>query len=187
MPDEPLPLMSGTFNVPLYGMNTWGDLFTARQKVALAELGRMIAKTEEPTKDFLAVALNRTADGSASVSSWLASGEEVKHVFARQALPIIWDFGEANSVAEASRSWTSAVNSISNVVKASSSQVAAGQTQQSDATNHPMPDEAAGVWFTDPPYYFAVPYADLSDFFFVWLKRALPNHPPTARPFQSRE
>ena len=183
VPDEPLPLMSGTFNVPLYGMNTWGDLFTARQKVALVELGRMIAKTEEPTKDFLAVALNRTADGSASVSSWLASGEEVKHVFARQALPIIWDFGEANYVAEASRSWTSAVNSISNVVKAGSSQVAAGQTQQSDATNHPVPDEAAGVWFTDPPYYFAVPYADLSDFFFVWLKRALPNHPLLRDPF----
>ena len=52
-----------------------------------------------------------------------------------------------------------------------------GQVEPADATNHPLPDETAEVWFTDPPYYFAIPYADLSDFFFVWLKRALPGHP----------
>jgi hypothetical protein len=52
----------------------------------------------------------------------------------------------------------------------------AGQVQPADAAEHPLPDQTASVWFTDPPYYFAVPYADLSDFFFVWLKRALPGH-----------
>ncbi|MDE2925619.1 MAG: DUF1156 domain-containing protein, partial [Acidobacteriota bacterium] len=52
-----------------------------------------------------------------------------------------------------------------------------GQVQPADATEHPLPDQTAGIWFTDPPYYFAVPYADLSDFFFVWLKRVLPGHP----------
>jgi putative DNA methylase len=51
-----------------------------------------------------------------------------------------------------------------------------GSIQLVDATEHPLPDETAGVWFIDPPYYDAVPYADLADFFFVWLKRALPNH-----------
>ena len=59
----------------------------------------------------------------------------------------------------------------------------AGQTDQADATEHPLPDETATVWFTDPPYYDAVPYADLSDFFFVWLKRALPGHPLLRDPF----
>ena len=51
------------------------------------------------------------------------------------------------------------------------------------AAEHPLPDETAQVWFTDPPYYFAVPYADLSDFFFVWLKRALPSHHFLRDPF----
>ncbi len=58
-----------------------------------------------------------------------------------------------------------------------------GQVQLADAAEHPLPDETASVWFTDPPYYDAVPYADLSDFFFVWLKRALPEHPLLRDPF----
>jgi putative DNA methylase len=58
-----------------------------------------------------------------------------------------------------------------------------GQVQEADATSSPMPAESAAVWFTDPPYYDAVPYADLSDFFFVWLKRALPDHPLLRDPF----
>lgn len=177
VPDEPLPLMSGAFNVPLYGINCWGDLFTSRQKAGLVTLAAAVEGVEEPLRSFLAVALDRTADGSASVSAWLASGEEVKHVFSRQALPIVWDFGESNYVADASRSWASAIDSIVNVIERIGSSKAAAQVQQADAVEHPLPDQTAQIWFTDPPYYFAVPYADLSDFFFVWLKRALPGHP----------
>ena len=175
VPDEPLTLMSGTFNVPLYGMNTWGDLFTARQKVALVALVEQVSKSPKPLERLLAIAVDRTADGSASISSWLASGEEVKHVFARQALPIVWDFGESNYMADASRSWVSAVSSVAKVLEGTSWELISGQVQQADAINHPLPNQTAGVWFTDPPYYFAVPYADLSDFFFVWLKRTLPD------------
>ena len=182
-PDEPLPLMSGTFNVPLYGMNTWGDLFTARQKVALVELGRLAQESAESLRTLLAIAVNRTADGSASISSWLASGEEVKHVFTRQAIPIVWDFGESNYVAEASRSWASAISSVAKVLESASSKLTFGQVQCADATSHPLPDQSANIWFTDPPYYFAVPYADLSDFFFVWLKRTIPDHPLLSDPF----
>ena len=54
-----------------------------------------------------------------------------------------------------------------------------------DAADHPLPDQAAGVWFTDPPYYDAIPYADLSDFFLVWLKRTLVNHPLLRDPFDT--
>src|SRR5690606_14945773 len=57
------------------------------------------------------------------------------------------------------------------------------QTQLADATEHPLPDQSAHVWFTDPPYYDAVPYADLSDFFMVWLKRSLPSHPLLRDPY----
>jgi len=186
VPDERLPLMSGTFNVPLYGMNHWGDLFTARQKVALVRFVHLMRETQEPVRSLLAIALNRTADGSASVSGWLASGEEVKHVFTRQALPMVWDFGESNYVADSSRSWTSAVNSVANVIETLIAAPTPGQVQQSDATRHPLPDEAAEVWFTDPPYYFAVPYADLSDFFFVWLKRTLPGYQFLRDPFDPK-
>src|SRR5205807_1974189 len=59
------------------------------------------------------------------------------------------------------------------------------QVHLSDATQHPTISESAHVWFTDPPYYDAIPYADLSDFFFVWLKRMLPGHPLLRDPFES--
>ena len=61
--------------------------------------------------------------------------------------------------------------------------VVASQVQSADATDHPLPDRSAGVWFTDPPYYDAIPYSDLSDFFLVWLKRTLPSHPLLRDPF----
>ena len=183
VPDESLPLMSGTFNVPLYGIERWGDLFTARQKIVLVKLAALVRHADPKTRPLLAIALNRTADGSASVSRWLASGEEVKNVFSRQALPIVWDFGESNYFAEASRTWVSAVNAISKVVENGTALLTTGQSQQANAANHVLPDQSAGVWFTDPPYYFAVPYADLSDFFFVWLKRTLPSYSRLPDPF----
>ena len=181
IPDEPTPVGGGSgagraFSIQRYGMFQWGDLFTARQKVVLAKLVRLTSLTQAGAlQSLLAVAVNRTADGSASLSSWLASGEEVKHVFARQALPIVWDFGESNYLADASRSWKSAINSIANMVASGARAQTVGQVQQANATNHPLPNESAGVYFTDPPYYDAVPYSDLSDFFLVWLMRALPD------------
>ena len=188
VPDEPTPAGGGSgagraFSVQRYGMMQWGDLFTARQKVALVALGRLVSKSPEPLGRFLAIATNRTADGSAAVSSWLASGEEVKHVFARQALPIVWDFGESNYMADASRSWASAISSVAKVLEITSWELISGQVQQADATDHPLPDQTTGVWFTDPPYYDAIPYSDLSDFFLVWLKRTLPDSPLLRDPF----
>jgi len=108
----------------------------------------------------------------------------VKHVFGRQALPMVWDFGEANCYTEASRTWSSAIASVAKVVEKMPN-IVAGQVQLADATNHPLPDETTSVWFTDPPYYFAIPYADLSDFFFVWLKRTLSEHPLLRTTFDS--
>ena len=188
VPDEPTPTGGGSgagraFSVQRYGMLQWGDLFTARQKIALVELTKVAGSCRGSIGLLSAVALGRTADGSASISSWLASGEEIKHVFARQALPIVWDFGEANYLATASRTWASSVNSVTQVIEKMSWNGKSAQVESSDATDHPLPDQAAGVWFTDPPYYDAIPYSDLSDFFLVWLKRALPNHPLLIDPF----
>ena len=177
VPDEPLPPI-GTlgFRVQRYGMLQWGDLFTARQKAVLVKLGRTISITSESLRSLLAIAINRIAGGGASTSAWLASGEEVKHAIPRAALPFIWDFGESNCLATASRSWDSAINSIAKVLEHGSPRLVSGQVQFADATEYPLPDQSAGIWFTDPPYYDAIPYADLSDFFLVWFKRTLPDY-----------
>ena len=181
VPDEPTPAGGGSgagraFSVQRYGMMQWGDLFTARQKVALVELSQLVATFTESLRNLLAIAVNRIAGGGASTSAWLASGEEVKHAIPRHALPFIWDFGESNCLATASRSWDSALNSIVNVLEGGALGSVSGQVQSADTTNHPLPDQSAGVWFTDPPYYDAIPYADLADFFLIWFKRTLPDY-----------
>jgi hypothetical protein len=106
---------------------------------------------------------------------WNRVGEKIEHVFGRQALPLVWDFAEVAIFSDATGNYRSAIELIAEVVGSSASAIT-GQTQLADATRLPLPNEVASIWFTDPPYYDAVPYADLSDFFFVWLKRALPGH-----------
>lgn len=188
VPNEPLPPI-GTlgFRVQRYGMLHWGDLFTARQSLALTVFANRVRSCKEVSdecKDLLAIVVGRVADATASLTSWLASGEEIKHVFARQALPIVWDFGEANPISAASRSWNSAIEAVANVVVSiSSARMAIGQVQQADSCQSPLPGESAGLYFTDPPYYDAIPYSDLSDFFLVWLKRTLHNQALLCDPF----
>ena len=185
IPDEPIPLMSGTFNVPLYGIQSWGDLFTARQKAALMELVRFVRNTApHGQSECLAIVIDRCANQLSHVSRWHVPGEKVEGTFSRQALPIVWDFAEVNPFGNSTGSLQGAIDWVAKFVERSPHSKG-GQLQLSDATDHPLPDQSAGVWFTDPPYYFAVPYADLSDFFFVWLKRSLPNHPLLDDPFDT--
>ena len=119
-----------------------------------------------------------------SCTRWNAVAEKMQHTFGRQALPIVWDFAEVVVTADAPGNWKSGYELIADVIEASRS-VGSGQGQPADAAAHPLPDQAAPVWFTDPPYYDAIPYADLSDFFFVWLKRALPDHLLMRDPFDA--
>ena len=188
VPDEPISLNEiRRISLPIYGMTTWGDLFTARQKVALVTLLNRIdcepLETPEtpravngsmPFNVEMACAFNRVAMSNMSCTRWNAVAEKMQHTFGRQALPIVWDFAEIVVTAEAPGNWKSGYSIIGDVVDATRSAHAA-QIQPADATEHPLPDSVAGVWFTDPPYYDAVPYAHLSDFFFVWLKRVLPD------------
>ena len=95
---------------------------------------------------------------------------------------MVWDFCETVPIGNYSANYGAAVEWVAKVVEHWSGSILA-QVQQADATQHPLPDQSAGVWFTDPPYYDAVPYADLSDFFFVWLKRNLRDHPLMHDPF----
>ena len=186
VPDEPLPLMSGTFNVPLYGIDRWGDLFSMRQKAALvvfaAKINDLPSTDRISVRDVGALVLGRTTDYNSSNCRWVSHGEFIGNTFTRQALPMIWDFAEVNPIADATGSFNGAIAWAANAIEAWPNSTT-GQAQLADATNNPLPDQTAGVWFTDPPYYFAVPYADLSDFFFVWLKRSLTDNPLLLDPF----
>ena len=183
IPDEPLPLMSGTFNVPLYGIKTWGDLFTTRQKIVLAEIVRQIRFSEisDVLKELVMCAFGvfaRSCNGNAR----LRPDSSVAPAFGMHALPITWAFPETVISGGRSEHFDGALSNIVKIVERFPV-LSAGQVQQADATDYPLPDQSVDIWFTDPPYYFAVPYADLSDFFFVWLKRALPNHSLLRDPF----
>ena len=96
---------------------------------------------------------------------------------------MLWDFAEAGFVGGQAGDHSTTLRTMVRVVDWFSGVLERGQVQAADATSHPLPDEAAGVWFTDPPYYDAIPYSDLSDFFLVWLKRTLPGEPLLRDPF----
>ena len=185
VPDEPLPSPAGKsektrsayYNfmpLGLYGYENWGDVFAARQKIALTRLTQSVVEKDSPVVPLLALAVGRSADQLSNLVRWLETIEAIASTFGRQALPIVWDFCEIVPFGNHGANFGSAVEWIVKVVKAWP-ESARGQYEQSDASKHPLPDQTASVWFTDPPYYDAVPYADLSDFFFVWLKRTLPR------------
>ncbi len=190
LPYETLPLMSGTFNVPLYGMTRWCDVFTARQKIGMVALINGVANLkygnarEIASKDLMALASSRCADYNSSLTRWVEVGEFVGSTFGRQALPIVWNFCETALLGDESGGYPGAVAWIAWVVeRLTAAGLRAGQVSLADARESQLPDDTCQVWFTDPPYYFAVPYADLSDYFFVWLKRGLHGHAFSKDPF----
>ena len=191
VPDEPTPAGGGSgagraFSVQRYGMLQWGDLFTARQKLALVELGRLTQAYSQgdalTLRRFLASAFSRCADHWSSGAMWIQDLEAVAHTFGRQALPIVWDFAEAYGFGDGGAVWKGQTDWVARVIETVPG-LSTGQIQAADAVAHPLPDQATAIWFTDPPYYDAVPYADLSDFFLVWLKRTLPSDPLLQDPF----
>ncbi len=205
IPDEPLPPI-GTlgFRVQRYGMMQWGDLFTARQKVVLTTLTRITQSESRPPgsgtltaliPELIAIAVSRSGNAGSSLSRWDLTRENHQAVYSRQAIPIVWDYSEVNPLSDATGGFSGALEWIVNVITAwpvapltgvrgsEDTRLNQAQTQLASATQHPLPNESASCWFTDPPYYDAIPYSDLSDFFFVWLKRTLPGHPLLRDPF----
>ncbi|MGH7466984.1 MAG: DUF1156 domain-containing protein [Longimicrobiales bacterium] len=179
VPDEPTPTGGGSgagraFSVQKYGMMQWGDLFTARQKLALATLRELTSKiTDDKAIELAAAAaFSRAANAGSSLSRWHTSRENHEGVFSRQALPIVWDYSESNPLSESTGGFAGGVDWVIGVADAWPGSKP-GQVSIADAADNPLPDDAVSIWFTDPPYYDAIPYADLADFFFVWLKRWL--------------
>ena len=125
------------------------------------------------------LALGRGVDQTSAHVSWIPNIEAIGHSFPRQALQMVWDFVESVPIGDRSANYGAAIEWIRKVIEQQQrSGVNAGETQQADARRLPLPDESADVYFTDPPYYDAVPYADLSDFFLARVYRvsAAPPH-----------
>ena len=186
VPDEPLPPI-GTlgFRVQRYGMLQWSDLFTVRQKAALVTLSGVVSKRDRLSsrRRLLALSVSRFADITNCLCRWENTKHQVRNLFSRQAIPMVWDFAEASFLGGQAGDYSTTLGTMARVVDSLSEILGSGQVQAADATSHPLPDEIAGVWFSDPPYYDAIPYSDLSDFFLVWLMRALPDQSLLRDPF----
>jgi len=186
--DEPLPYLRSIFNIHLLDVKTWSALFSSRQMLALLTLSELVSQAciQEADADFgkavracLACALDRQADYNSSLCRWVPRGEFIGNTFGRQALGIIWDFAEVNPLSHATGSWSGAVEWVARVIEANADlNGGAATVLQASATTSPLPSDSAHFICTDPPYYDLVPYADLSDFFFVWLKRSIGRDEP---------
>ena len=184
VPDEHLPIMSGVFNAPLYGHDTWGTLFTPRQALALTTYAKLVSQyiNDGHLKDanlraavgsVLALVVNRLADLNASLCVWQLSTPNTAHVFGRWALPMIMDFGEVNPGCCGRFSRICHSEGRCGYSGAFGGSTFCRNGPLATATHIPMPDDSASAFITDPPYYNAVPYADISDFFYVWLRRSV--------------
>src|SRR5262249_46962901 len=148
------------FSVQKYGMMTFGDLCTARQKLALVTLVKKLTGSDTPpyVAPVVALAIGRCAEQTSSLVRWRTTVEAVAGTFGRQALPMMWDFTEIIPTGNDASNFAAAVEGIAEVLKLQGHSISrAGQIQQADACEAPLPDSTVDVWFTDPPYYDAVP------------------------------
>ncbi len=191
LPDEPLPSKeSPGFRVPLYGFDKWYKLFTPRQLVALGTFVKHTRAVRDAMRDegydqkwievvcaYLAVVIDKVADYIATLCTWHISGEKMSHVFVRFALPVNWDFAELNPLSSSSGNYNSALDWVARVTEhCLIAAYDAGPEASTNVINRSATlaePEQLDVIVTDPPYYDAIPYSDLMDFFYVWLRRSL--------------
>lgn len=196
-PEQKQPNDPRSFSPPAYGMETFGDLFTNRQLVALNTFSDLVLEVRnqieanalaiglspgsKPLRDggtgakayaeavsvYLAFAIDRLADAGSSIATWSSSGF-IRFTFARQAIPMTWDFAECNVMSDSTGNFMGAVDWVWKALLGFGPN-AAGTEIQHDAQNVKLPEGA--VVSTDPPYYDNIGYADLSDYFYVWLRR----------------
>ncbi len=184
VPTEPLtrvPVSFGVINVWFYGIHSWGDLFTARQKLVLTTLASKTeslprsTQREEAVANLVGLAISRFTDDYSNMMRWMDRGTP-SATFARPALPMIWDYCETAPFDDASWSLSGSFEWVAKAIEMLPTD-RTGQVERADAQSSPLPDEAAAVFFTDPPYYDNIPYSYLSDYFYVWLRRSLRMHP----------
>ena len=185
-PNEPVKVWSGVFNAPLYGLDKFEKLFTSRQLLALMTFVKWVKLAHEEMiqqgyeeefgkaiATYLGIMCDRIADYNSSITHWHNTRELIGNTFARQALPMVWDFAEINPLGNASGNAEGALTWILQVINEESKNRLPGTCQRSSATALSIESESLDAVITDPPYFDSVPYADLSDFFYVWLKRSI--------------
>lgn len=185
---------------PAYGLSKYGDLFTHRQLVALSTfselVGEAIARCREDALSagmaddgigldaggtgamaysqavgvYLASAISKVANIGSSIASWMSDRGAFRETFARQAIPMVWDFAESNPFTDGGGSMSAAIDKGTMSIDAFPASIQ-GHVVQSDAQSQTISRDK--VVSTDPPYYDNIGYADLSDFFYVWLRKTL--------------
>ncbi|WOC63397.1 DUF1156 domain-containing protein (plasmid) [Paenarthrobacter sp. AT5] len=198
VPDGELPRNPRDFKTPNYGMTTWADLFTNRQLVALTTLSDLVGEARErvyldaiaagmppgeslqdggqnaaayadAVATFLAFGVSRLTDICNALCHWEITKTQVRHLFGRQAIPMLWDFAETMPFGSAAGGFTVSLSSLLKALLRLPSSGAA-VVEQADAAAR---DYTGLVISTDPPYYDNIGYSDLSDFFYVWLRQSL--------------
>lgn len=179
------------FSPPAYGLNTFSDLYTERQKETFQTLINLCKEinsssiyTEktnfehnkvneyiEAIQTYLGLAISRQSDRMSTLASWQSIGEKVRNVFARQAMPMVWDFAEVNPFSSSSGSFYSQIEWVSKALEHTPS-TTLSKADQEDARDR---DYKGYIISTDPPYYDNIGYSDLSDYFYTWIKNCL-NH-----------
>lgn len=191
VPDTEIAHNPRYLTTPKYGMARHSDLFTNRQLVVLTTLSDLVGEAgnrvatdakeaglapEEATSYanavalYLALAFSRTADLNNSIVTWSNSRDQARNLFSRQAIPMVWDFVEVNPFGDAAGDFGISVGTAVKVIDQLPA-TPSGNSSQADAAMAPL----GHGWCisTDPPYYDNIGYADLSDFFYVWLRRSL--------------
>ncbi|MEH1798446.1 MAG: hypothetical protein V7L13_04615 [Nostoc sp.] len=186
-PDEPVKVWSGVFNAPLYGLDKFEKLFTFRQLLSLMTFVKWVKLVHQEIlqqgyeeglakaiSTYLGIMCDRLTDYNSSISTWHNGRELIGHTFTRQALPMVWDFAEINPIGTGSGNAKGALDWILQFIKQESQEYTKpGILQRSSATSISIESASLDAVITDPPYFDSVPYADLSDFFYVWLKRSI--------------
>jgi len=187
IPDEPMPGPETLgFRVPLYGFKKWSDLFTDRQLMALMTFVKWTraarkemegagysAEWVEAVEGYLAAIHDKVADYGSTLGHWENAGEFVIQTFQRFALQISWDFAETVPFRPVSGSWINHMDWVTLVLAQLLKIENDNQTWIHQRSSTKLVKCAVDAIITDPPYYDAIPYADLSDFFYVWLRRSI--------------
>jgi putative DNA methylase len=202
VPDTDLPEQALGFRVQLYGMTKHRDLFTPRQLVALTTFSDLVGEARarvlrdavaaglpddgmpleqggtgatayaDAVATYLAFAVDRGAESWCSLARWQSTGDKVAGAYARQALPMLWDYAEVNPFSSSTRNFGDAIAWVAEVLEFLSP-ANAGFATQHNASASTASSALCKLIGTDPPYYDNIGYADLSDFFYVWMRRTL--------------
>jgi len=183
--DTELPKQALGFNVQNYGLTRHRDLFTYRQLITLTTFSDLVGEAcalvladsndnrrySEAVATYLALAVDKAVDRNTTLCAWESGMDRMRGTFTRQALAMVWDYVETNPFANAGGDLQGTVQSLCEVLDKLQPGVP-GSARQLDATAIANSDTRP-LFSTDPPYYDNIGYADLSDFFYVWLRRSL--------------